>query len=62
MKATKEQYEAYLKVRESGQTNMFDVNRVIELAKEYSNIKLTRDECLDIIHNFAEYEKVYGNG
>lgn len=59
MKATKEQYEAFLTVRESGQTNMYDVNRVIELAKEYDNVKLTRDECLDIMHNFAEYEKAY---
>jgi hypothetical protein len=61
MKATKEQYEAFLEVRESGLTNMWDVAKVIELAHQVSGIKLTREECLDIIHHYSEYEKEYNN-
>jgi hypothetical protein len=59
MKATKKQYEAYLEVKKSGLTNMLDVAKVIELAQQIGGVKLKRDECLDIIHNFAEYEKTY---
>lgn len=60
MKATKEQFDAYIEVRNSGETNMLDVARIIQLAQEMSEVKLNREQCLDIIHNFAAYEEASG--
>jgi hypothetical protein len=59
MKATEEQFRAYIEVRDGGETNMWDVARVIELAREYSDVRLDRETCLDIMHNFADYVKEY---
>jgi hypothetical protein len=61
LKATKEQFDAYMVVRASGKTNMFDVARVIKLAKQYCEVRLNRDECLDIMHNFSDYKEQYEN-
>ena len=52
---TKEKFLAYEQVRQSGMTNMFDVRMVIELSDEV----LTKDDCLDIMSNYNEYEKKY---
>ena len=59
MKATEEQFAAYIEVRDGGETNMFDVRRVIELAQDYSDVRLSREECLDIMHNFDAYKEAY---
>ncbi len=58
MKATKEQFEAFLDIRDSGVTNMMDVHTVIDIADQIG-VKITREQCLDIIHNFSDYEKEY---
>lgn len=58
-KATKEQFLTYVKIRESGETNMMNVTQVIELAKD-KNVNINREECLDIQHYFSEYERKYG--
>ena len=52
---TKEKFEVYVAVQKSGITNMWDVNRVIELS---DNI-LTKEDCLDIMQNYAQYEKEF---
>src|SRR5438046_6344377 len=52
---TKEQFLAYEKVRRSGKTNMFAVNKVIALAGE----KLTKLDCLEIMKNYSLYREVY---
>ena len=48
MKPTKEQFEDYVAIRDSGVTNMFNMRVVCELS--YSG--LTRDICLYIMHHF----------
>ena len=52
---TKEKFNTYVRIQKSGVTNMFDINRVIEL----SNETLEKDDCLDIMKNYSEYEKEY---
>jgi hypothetical protein len=46
---------AYEKVRRGGKTNMFDVRRVINLAKA----RLTEDDCFYIMKHYAELAKKY---
>ena len=53
---TKEKFEAYEKVRVSGETNMFDIKTVINLA---GGIDLTKEDCLDIMKNYRQYSKNY---
>lgn len=45
----------YINIRNSGKTNMFDVNMVCAL----SIWGLTREDCLDIMKNFKAYEEKY---
>jgi hypothetical protein len=49
---TKEQFLAFEKVRRSGKTNMFDVQKVIAIAGG----KLTKTGCLEIMKNYASYK------
>lgn len=50
MKPTKEQFEEYLEIRDSGVTNMFDINYIITI----SETGLTKDICLYIMKHFDE--------
>lgn len=54
---TKEKFEAYLRVQNSGATNMFAVSVVVELSDGH----LTRSDCLDIMKNYEEYSNKFGN-
>jgi len=45
----------YEMIRMSGATNMFLINRVIELAKVYFNYNMTKEQILDIMKNYGEY-------
>lgn len=55
-KPTKEQFEDYVAIRDSGVTNMFDVRTVCGL----SDTGLTRELCLYIMSNFRELAEEYG--
>ena len=44
---SRKQFEAYEEVRESGETNMFDVRTVQMLSG------LSKEEILDIMHNYS---------
>ena len=55
MKPTKEQFEDYVGIRNSGMTNMLDINRVCEL----SDTDLTKQNCCYIMDNFEELAKEY---
>lgn len=55
MKPTKEQFEDYVRVRDSGATNMFDTTMVCAL----SNTGLTREICIYIMQNFVDLAKEY---
>lgn len=50
---TKEKFESFVKVQASGICNMLDSRIVCEVGN------LTKDEHLDIIINYAKYEKEY---
>ena len=49
-------FSLYLSIRDSGYTNMFDLKSVIALSKNM----LTRDDCIDIMENFGDYNKKFG--
>lgn len=55
-KPTKEQFKDYLRIRDSGVTNMFDIKTVCML----SYTELTRDICVYIMENFEDLIEEYG--
>jgi len=61
MEITKEKFIAYEKVRQSGLTNMFDVNKVIDLAILICGVELEKEEVLDIMKNYTKYFEKYIN-
>ena len=54
---TKKQFQTYLKIRDSGVTNMFDVKKVVELSEKI----LTKEDCIFIMKNFSELCDLYAN-
>ena len=52
---TKEKFVVYEEIRESGLTNMFAVNAVVQ----FSFGELTRENCLDIMKNYSEYKEKF---
>lgn len=56
MKPTKEQFEEYVRIRDSGITNMFDTKFICTI----STTGLTRDLCLEIMQNFGKLAEEYG--
>lgn len=48
---TKDDFEAYEEVRQSGVTNMFAIKTVMQLSG------LSKEECLDIMENYGEYKE-----
>ena len=58
----RQKFLAYEGVRESGETNMWDVRRVIELAEENYDGDISEDDVLYIIGNYEELAKTYLHG
>ena len=54
-KPTKEQFEDYVAIRDSGATNMFAISVVCDL----SCTGLTRDNCFYIMDHFTELADEY---
>ena len=52
---TKEQFEAYVNVQESGVTNMFDVKTVGELSG------LEKEEIMTIMKSYGELKEKYND-
>jgi hypothetical protein len=50
---TKEKFDEYERVRQSGATNMFDVRMVCNLSW------LSREEVLSIMNNYGELEEKF---
>jgi hypothetical protein len=61
MKPTKEQFHAYLQVQYSGVTNMFDSEKVAELAVEYTGEILSKETIIYIIVNYQALKDEYGD-
>ena len=55
MKPTKEQFEDYVRIQDSGVTNMCAIRTVCAL----SETGLTRENCFYIMSNYADLEKEY---
>ena len=55
IKPTKEQFEDFVLMRNSGVTNMFDVQKICEL----STTGLNREICLYIMIHFSELSEEY---
>ena len=53
MEITKEKFNAYERVRESGVTNMFMITNVMNISG------LTKEECLEIMKNYSELEEKF---
>lgn len=56
IKPTKEQFEDFVRIRDSGVTNMWAINVVCDL----SDTKLTIGHCLYIMEHFIELAEEYG--
>jgi hypothetical protein len=54
MTITKEKFEDYVDVQQSGVTNMFNINNVVGLSG------LSRVDCLDIMKNYSKYKEEFG--
>ena len=54
-KPTKEQFQEYVSIRDSGVTNMFDVSFI----EAISTTGLTRQNCIYIMKNFKELADEY---
>lgn len=54
-KPTKEQFQEYVSIRDSGVTNMFDVSYI----EAISTTGLTRLNCIYIMKNFKELADEY---
>ena len=55
-RVTKEQFKDYVRIRDSGMTNMYDVNMVCKL----SNEGLTKEICMTIMKHFEDFAKKFG--
>lgn len=55
MEITENDFEDYEAVRESGATNMLNINNICMLSG------LTRQRVMEIIKNYDKYEKKYPN-
>lgn len=54
-KPTKEQFEDYVSIRDSGVTNMFDIPTVMW----HSTTGLNKELCIYIMQHFSELAKEY---
>ena len=59
MAITKEKMQAYETVRQSGVTNMFHIQNVIEAAGNICDVFLTKDDCLYIMENYGKLMEHY---
>lgn len=57
MEITEEKFRTFIKVRNSGKTNMWDSPMVVHL----SDYVLTEEDVTNIIHDWNELEEVYGD-
>jgi len=54
---TKEKFQAYVAVQESGVTNMMDVKNVIFAADQICDVELTKEDCFYIMKNYGKLKK-----
>jgi hypothetical protein len=52
---SREKFEIYEDIRESGATNMFDVRTVVKLSEG----ELTREDCIEIMGSYDNLMELY---
>ena len=57
---TEEQFRAFITVRDSGVTNMFDIPAVVKYAKKMTGVTLSKEICLEIIRDFLKLGHTFG--
>lgn len=58
----KEKFHAYVEVKKSGIINMWNIQRVRKIAKNFYNVELTKEDCLYIREHYHELKKKYSEG
>lgn len=56
---SKEKFDAYITVQQSGATNMFAIKNVIQLANEICEVELTKEDCIYIMENYSMLKEKY---
>jgi len=56
---SKEKFDVYVTIQNSGLTNMFSVAHVITYAHRLCNVELTKEDCIFIMENYAELSGKY---
>lgn len=56
---SKKKFKAYVEVQKSGVTNMFNIKNVIEAADLFSDVKLTKEDCLYIMNRYQFLKEMY---
>ena len=54
---TEEKFEVYVKIQKSGITNMCHIPNVISAAEGICGVTLTKEDCLEIMRNYAELKE-----
>ena len=61
MTITKQDFQAYEEVRESGETNMFDVKEVQYLAETLCDWTLEKEVIFEIMQNYSDYKDKFSH-
>ena len=56
---SKEKFDAYITVQQSGMTNMFAIPNVIQLADQICEVELTREDCIYIMEDYSMLKEKY---
>ena len=56
---SRKKFEAYVGVQKSGVTNMYNIKNVIEAADLFSDVKLTKEDCFNIMKNYSILKEMY---
>ncbi|MBA7501032.1 hypothetical protein ES704_03794 [subsurface metagenome] len=60
MYISRKKWDAYHEVKDSGKTNMFDLNEVIRLNRQMSEVELSKKELHYIMRNYSKLSKRFG--
>lgn len=60
MRISQPKWRTYVEVQQSGETNMFDINKVVELSKKISETPLNRQEVIWIMKHYGQLRQAYG--
>lgn len=58
----KDKFLAFDKIRQSGITNMNDIEQVIALAADAYDVDLTPADCKNIMQNYSKYKQMFVMG